>query len=117
MNVTQIIPDLRVDDLDAARRFYVGFLGLEEEAMGLDWVTRFVSPTTGAVLQVLTRDAGASEDPVLSVRVEDIDAAWAKAQREGVEIVHPLTTEDWGVTRFFVRTPDGDVLNILQHHT
>lgn len=117
MNVTQIIPDLRADDLDTARRFYTGFLGLEEEGMGLDWVTRFVSPTTGAVLQVLTRDATAPADPVLSIRVEDIDAAWAKARQEGVEIVHPLTTEEWGVRRFFVRTPDGDVLNILQHHT
>jgi len=26
-----------------------------------------------------------------------------------------LTTETWGVRRFFVRDPDGHVLNILQH--
>jgi len=30
--------------------------------------------------------------------------------------VHPLTTEAWGVTRFFVRAPDGNVLNIVQQH-
>jgi hypothetical protein len=35
----------------------------------------------------------------------------------GYEIVHPLTTEPWGVVRFLVRTPDGTVLNIVQHHT
>ena len=115
LNVTQIIPDLRVDDIDAARRFYVGFLGMTEEPMGLDWVTRFVAPS-GAMLQVLTRDAHAAEDPVLSVRVDDVEAACSAAQEAGWEIVHPLTTEEWGVRRFFVRAPGGAVLNILQSH-
>lgn len=35
------------------------------------------------------------------------------AQRRGYEIVHPLTTEPWGVRRFFVRAPDGNVMNEL----
>ena len=35
---------------------------------------------------------------------------------QGYEIVHPLGTESWGVRRFFVRAPDGNVLNIVQHH-
>jgi hypothetical protein len=29
--------------------------------------------------------------------------------------VHPLTDEPWGVRRFFVREPNGKVLNILSH--
>jgi hypothetical protein len=29
--------------------------------------------------------------------------------------VHPLTTESWGVRRFFVRAPDGNILNIVRH--
>jgi catechol 2,3-dioxygenase-like lactoylglutathione lyase family enzyme len=29
--------------------------------------------------------------------------------------VHPPTTEPWGVRRFFVRDPDGNVVNIVQH--
>jgi hypothetical protein len=29
--------------------------------------------------------------------------------------VHPLNTEPWGVRRFFVRAPDGNILNIAQH--
>jgi catechol 2,3-dioxygenase-like lactoylglutathione lyase family enzyme len=39
----------------------------------------------------------------------------AEAQRRGYEIVHPLTVEPWGVTRFFVRDPDGNVINIVSH--
>ena len=29
--------------------------------------------------------------------------------------VHPLTTEAWGVRRFFVRAPDGNVVNVVRH--
>ena len=63
------------------------------------------------------RDAAAPEDPVVSIKVTDVDAAYAEARQRGYEIVHPLTDEVWGVRRFFVRAPDGNVLNIVQHHT
>ena len=33
----------------------------------------------------------------------------------GLEIVYPLTDEPWGVRRFFVRDPDGTVINVAQH--
>ncbi len=44
-----------------------------------------------------------------------IEEAYAEAQRRGYEIVHPLTQEPWGVRRFFVRAPDGNVINIVNH--
>ena len=34
----------------------------------------------------------------------------------GVEIVHPLTVETWGVHRFLFRAPDGTVVNVVEHH-
>jgi len=34
---------------------------------------------------------------------------------EGAQIVHPLTDEPWGVRRFFVRDPDGNIVNVLAH--
>ncbi|HEU5486997.1 MAG TPA: VOC family protein [Microlunatus sp.] len=114
MRVVRIIPDLTVADIAATRDFYGGYLGLDHQEMGLDWVTRYVAPT-GAHLQVLTHDAGAPVPPVISVAVEDVDQAYQEAVQRGFEIVHPLTTETWGVRRFFVRDPDGHVLNILQH--
>lgn len=42
-------------------------------------------------------------------------AAHAAAQRLGLEIVHPLTDEPWGVRRLFVRDPNGKLHNILSH--
>ncbi len=53
--------------------------------------------------------------PNVSPQVDDVDAAYAAAVREGAEIVHPLTDEPWGVRRFFVRDPDGHVINVLSH--
>jgi len=53
---------------------------------------------------------------VVSIKVTNVDVAYEDAQRRGYEIVHPLCTESWGVRRFFVRAPDGNVLNIVQHH-
>ena len=53
---------------------------------------------------------------MLSVHVGDgVDEAYAEAQRRGYEIVHPLTDEPWGVRRFFVRDPDGNVINMVSH--
>lgn len=117
MRVTGVIADLHVQDLNAAKAFYTDYLGLSMEEFNLGWVARFTNRDTGAHLQVVTEDASAPENPVVSVKVDDIEGAYALARERGFEIVHPLRTEEWGVTRFFVRAPDGNVLNIVQDHT
>jgi catechol 2,3-dioxygenase-like lactoylglutathione lyase family enzyme len=78
-------------------------------------VARYTCPDTGAHVQLVTRDASAPEDSVISVHTPDVEGAYEEARRLGYEIVHPLTTEPWGVRRFFVRAPDGNVINIVQH--
>ena len=115
MRVTRITANLPVADVAAAKGFYSGYLGLSTEEFTMGWVARYTSPDTGAHVQLVTRDATAPEDSVISVHTEDIDAAYAEAQRLGYEIVHPITTEAWGVRRFFVRAPDGNVINIVHH--
>lgn len=115
MQVTRIVADLPVADIDRSRAFYSEFFGLSLEEFNLGWVARFTSPDTGAHLQVVTRDASAPEDPIVSVLTTDVDAAYEEAQALGLDIVHPITTEPWGVRRFFVRDPDGNVLNIVAH--
>ncbi len=115
MRVTRVIADLHVTDIDAAKAFYTDYLGLSDEEFNLGWVARYTSPDTGAHLQLVTRDASAPENPAISVLVDDVDGAYEEAQRLGYEIVHPITTEAWGVRRFFVRDPTGNVLNMVQH--
>ncbi len=116
MRVLRVTADLTVSDVAQARDFYLDYLGLDAQDLGLDWVTRFVVPSSGEHLQLVSSDATAPENPALTVKVDDVQDAYAQACRRGYDIVHPLTTEPWGIRRFFVRAPDGTVLNIAQHH-
>jgi predicted enzyme related to lactoylglutathione lyase len=115
MRVTGVIADIAVADIASARSFYADYLGLSVEEFNMGWVARYTSPDTGANVQLVTRDATAPENPVVSIKVDDVEAAFEEARRRGYEIVHPPTTEPWGVRRFFVRDPDGNVVNIVQH--
>jgi predicted enzyme related to lactoylglutathione lyase len=116
MHPTGITANLPVANMEQAREFYMDFLGLSVEEMNLGWVTRVRTPDGRAVLQLVTRDESAPVDSQLSVHVGDeVEAAYAEAQRRGYEIVHPLTTEPWGVRRFFVRAPNGTVINVVSH--
>jgi catechol 2,3-dioxygenase-like lactoylglutathione lyase family enzyme len=115
MHASRITANLHVADLETARGFYTDFLGLSVEEFNLGWVARYTSPETGARVQLVTGDATSPEDSVISVHTPDVDAAYEEARALGLEIVHPLTTEAWGVRRFLVRAPDGNVVNIVHH--
>lgn len=81
----------------------------------MGWVARYTSPETGVNVQLVTGDRTPPEDSDISVATDDVEGAYEQAQGRGYEIVHPLTTEPWGIRRFFVRAPDGTVLNISNH--
>ncbi len=116
MRVTGIVANLPVDDIAPARDFYADYLGLCVEGFDLGWVVHLQSPEGTAHVQLVSRDATATEDSVISVHVgSGIDEAYEEAKRRGFEIVHPLTEEAWGVRRFFVRAPDGNVINMVSH--
>jgi predicted enzyme related to lactoylglutathione lyase len=115
MHATSIVANLRVADIETAKHFYSDYLGLSTEEFNMGWVARYTSPDTGANLQLVTQDVTAQEDSVISVHTDDIDGAYDEAQKSGYEIVHPMTTEAWGVRRFFVRAPDGNVINVVNH--
>nr|WP_154769814.1 VOC family protein [Nakamurella alba] len=114
MKITTNIP---VPDIEQARPFWSDFLGLRDEEFNLGWVARFTDPDSGAHVQLVTGDRTSPADSQLSVHVDDVDAAYAEALAAGYEIVHPLTTEEWGVRRFLVRSPDGTVVNLVAHRS
>ena len=116
MHPTGVTANLPAGDIESDKAFYTDYLGLAVEEMNLGWVARFSSPDGRATVQLVTRDESAPVDSQLSVHVGDeVEEAYAEAQRRGYEIVHPLTTEPWGVRRFFVRAPNGTVVNIVSH--
>ncbi|OLZ72096.1 glyoxalase [Streptomyces sp. IMTB 2501] len=114
MPVRRVVPNIHSAAPQQSAEFY-GELGLEE-VMNHGWIVTLASPGNPAVqLSVMTEDRTAPVAPDLSIEVEDVDAAYATMVKRGAQIVHPLTDEEWGVRRFFVRDPDGRVVNVLGH--
>jgi catechol 2,3-dioxygenase-like lactoylglutathione lyase family enzyme len=115
VTIRRVVPDITTATLDETREFYVGLLGFEV-AMDMDWVVTLVSPANPtAQITLMTRDATSPVQPQLSVEVSDVDAVHTEALRRGDDVVYPLTDEPWGVRRFFVRDPNGVVVNVLGH--
>lgn len=117
MSIRRAMPVVRSGDLEASRAFYVGFLGfdvgMDEE--GFLMLRSSSTPTTQLI--VATGDAADQEvlQVDISLEVADVDAVHAEARRLGLQIVYPLTDEPWGIRRFFLRDPDGLVLNVSSH--
>lgn len=116
MKAVEAIANLHTDDVERARKFF-RVLGLTEDGMNQGWVARFTSADSDACVQVVTRDATAPEDSAMTIKVDDVDAAYEEMQQCGYEIVHSITDEPWGIRRFFVRSPDGQVINVARHRS
>ncbi|WP_322769852.1 VOC family protein [Frankia sp. Cr1] len=116
MSLNRVVPNLKSSDLGEAAKFYTDVLGLAV-VMDHGWIVTVADPDRPELqLSLMTRDETAPEVfPVVSLEVPDVDAAYAAARASGAEILHELTDEEWGVRRFFVRDPNGHVLNILSH--
>lgn len=115
MSTRRIVTDLHSPAPTKTAAFYERVLGLRV-VMDLGWIVTVADPDRPQVqLSLIDRDATASELPQASIEVDDVDAAYRSAQAAGADIVYPLTDEPWGVRRFFMRDPDGHVINVLGH--
>ncbi|MFC0108164.1 VOC family protein [Kibdelosporangium aridum] len=113
MTIRRVVPDVRSADIGASTKFY-GLLGFEE-VMNHGWVVGLASPSNPTA-QVLLTDADPSGlQPDMSVEVSDVDAVHAVLVDQGADIVYAIRDEPWGVRRFFVRDPDGHIVNVLTH--
>jgi catechol 2,3-dioxygenase-like lactoylglutathione lyase family enzyme len=114
MAVRRVVPNVHSEAPRESREFY-GLLGFEE-VMNHGWIMTLASPgEPKAQVSFMARDETAPVVPDMSVEVDDVDAAYAALRESGAEIVHPLQDEEWGVRRFFVRDPNGRVVNGLGH--
>ncbi|MEU5387312.1 MULTISPECIES: VOC family protein [Kitasatospora] len=113
----RVVPNVKVagEGAQRANREFYGRLGLAE-VMNHGWIMTLAAPAAPAAqVSFAVRDATAPVLPDLSVEVADVDAAHAAMLAAGAEVVHPLSDEEWGVRRFFVRDPNGLVVNVLGH--
>lgn len=115
MSIRRVVPDINSRRVDESREFYVDLLGFKV-VMDLGFVVTFASPTNPTAQITIMRDDGSSGvKPQVTVEVADVDAVYAEAVRREAEVVYPLTDEPWGVRRFFLRDPNGVVLNVMCH--
>lgn len=116
MVVTRIVPNLPVTDVAGAGELYGRLFDLQI-GMDLGWVGNLSPASAPSVqLQTITRDASAPCNPLISVGVaspREVDVVHDRVLPCGLDIVHPLTNEPWGVRRFFFRDPDGNVINVV----
>jgi len=102
----QIVPILRVRDVDASIAYYMGKLGFTD-----CW--HFGEPPTfGGVrrdeLEVqFCKDCQGSPGTWISVWVDDVDGLYEEFKGRGADIRQPPTNFEWGVREMNVRDPDG----------
>ena len=115
MTIKRIVPDLRLKDANASHVFYTDVIGLEL-GMDLGWVMTFGSPDVDAAqITLMHGDATAPVNPEVTIEATDVERIYDACLDRGLPIVYPLTDEPWGVRRFFVRDPNGVVVNVMAH--
>jgi predicted enzyme related to lactoylglutathione lyase len=115
MAVLRIVANLEAADPGPVKRFYAELFGLET-LMDLGWFTTLGSQAK-ATVQIGIGSEGGSGTPVpnLSIEVDSVDEVYAAARAAGHEIVYGPADEPWGVRRFYVRDPLGNIVNVLSH--
>jgi predicted enzyme related to lactoylglutathione lyase len=118
LSIKRVVPDLGTDRLDESREFYIQAFGFEV-TMDLGWIVTLASPDNPTAQINLLRRTGPSDSqnaPDLTIEVTDVDAVHDIAVERGLEVIYPLTDEEWGVRRFLVTDPDGLILNVMSPH-
>ncbi|MCP2291475.1 VOC family protein [Nocardia amikacinitolerans] len=123
MNITASAISLNVADPQASAEFVIEHLGFTEK-MSADGFVSLERPDAGMNLIYLrtglksfkpARAAGSAGDGLLVVFVvDDIDAEYARLRGEGVPIVTPIETEEWGERYFQMSDPNGIILQLVQ---
>lgn len=115
MVVKRIVSTVGTGSIAELRAFYADLFGLEA-VMDHGWFMTLASGEAQPVQIGLAAEGGSGAPvPDLSIEVDDVEAAYARARRLGHAIVYDITDEPWGVRRFFIRDPAGTLLNILAH--
>ena len=115
MTVKRIVLDVATDRVADVRAFYAELFDLDM-AMDFGWIATLASGESAPV-QISIASEGGSGTPVpdASIEVDNLDEVYARAQTLGHRITYHLTTEPWGVRRFFIQDPTGKILNVLEH--
>jgi len=123
-------PAAYASNLERARRFYEGLLGLQvSRVMSRDGKPIAVAYTAGlsiwdvddafsAIFGSPTADFRKPDRPAWenAFEVHDVDAMYERAIAAGSAFAHPLRELPWGQRTFRVYDPDGNIVDIGETH-
>jgi catechol 2,3-dioxygenase-like lactoylglutathione lyase family enzyme len=113
---------LKVSDLERAKDFYVRVFGMKV-VWQPDPENAYLS--SGSDNLALHRAATAANEPgqridhlgFIVATIEDVEAAYEWAKGAGLEIVHELKHHRDGSVSFYIRDPDGNLIQALYEPT
>ena len=112
--MSNVMPMIAVESVDAVRDFYVDRLGFQHVMgmVGKDGHLDFVTVVLGDARVMFMRSAGGArqsgKQPVeIYMQVDDVDAYHDRLKKRGVSISDPLTMQWWGDRTFKVLDPNG----------
>jgi len=112
-SIAQPVPELPVEDVERAQRYYRDVLGFEIAWLLPDKDMGAVS-RPGEVAIFFRRRTPPFEPWVHWVFAMDIDATYKELQSSGANIVEPLEWKPWNLWQFTVKDLDGNVFHF--HH-
>ena len=115
MRVRRIVANLETQDVAAGQKFYRDVLGLDA-LMDMGWIATCGNDEKMNVqLSLMSQGGSGTPVPALSIEVDDLDEALERVGHAGIAVEYGPAEEPWGVRRFFVRDPYGNLVNILTH--
>lgn len=120
--VTRLLPNICTDRMEETRDFYVELLGFVVGFEHQGWYIQMASPTNPQLqIGIMRRDHEftpkafqyPAQGVIISVQVEDVDAAYSGVRERGFKIAHELCDESFGMRRFMVADPNGLLINMF----
>jgi len=120
--VTRLLPNICTDKLEETRDFYARLLGFVVGFEHQGWYVQMASPADPRLqIGIVRRDHAftpkefqrEAQGVIISVQVDDVDAAYAATLECGFRIAHQLRDEGFGMRRFMVADPNGLLVNLF----
>ncbi len=113
MRVTRIVANLQAPDPMALARFYKEVFELNLP-FDMGWIAFLNTDSTQKIeLHTASEGGAGTELPVISIGVDDLDAAEKAVRAAGAEVVYGPTREGWGIRQFFFRDLAGNLVNVV----
>jgi len=122
MKCTQYYPVIMTDNVSETAAFYRSHFGFAP-SFESDWYVHLQSEEDPKVnLAVLQGDHETVPEPargrvsglILNFEVEDVDAVFERATKDGLPILLPVRDEDFGQRHFITQDPNGVLIDVIK---